>query len=533
MLNQIKINKFLYLKNIEVELSNRLNVFTGESGVGKSLIIDAISFVLGEKGNYEDGDYVELVFELENQFSEDGILILAREIKNGKSFYYLNGRKVGKSLIDDISKEVIEIHGQHSNQKLFNLDYHREIYDKFLKIDDKLKTFQNLYQQYIKLKKEYEDIISKKSENQRKIDFLNFQINELQQANIRAGEKQKLEEEYKYLSNLSDIREILEYSKSALSANDISVLPILSQVIKQFNKIKDINQDLENIYSNLEEAKALIENTFYMIENFDVNLDPYKLQEVEDRLNLINSLERKYNTSADKLNSLLENLKIELESLISIEDNIPILEKNLKTLEENVLSLANEISQIRKSKIKEFEDLVVEGLRDIGFKSANFKVSIEEKLLDKYGIDKIIFLFSANAGYEPKILSDVASGGEISRLSLILKLISKKSVDTLIFDEIDTGIGGKAAIEMAKKLKELSKDFQVILVTHLPQIAVVGDKHFYIDKIDLDGKTIAIVNNLNQENRIGEIARMLSGIVNKESINLAKQLLLEGEKWIK
>ncbi len=533
MLNQIKINKFLYLKNIEVELSNRLNVFTGESGVGKSLIVDAISFVLGEKGSYEDGDYVELVFEVENQFSEDGILILAREIKNLKSFYYLNGRKVGKSLIDEISKELIEIHGQHSNQKLLNLDYHREIYDKFLKLDDKLKTFQNLYQQYVKLKKEYEELINKKGENQRNIEFLNFQINELKQANIKPGEKQKLEEEYKYLSNLSDIREILEYSKSAFSSDNISVLPILSQVIKQFNKIKDINQDLENIYSNLEEAKALIENIYYTLENFDVNLDPYRLQEVEDRLNLINNLERKYNTSADELNIFLKNLESQLEGLISIEDNIPVLERNLKTLEKDVLSLAEEISHIRKSKLREFEDLVIEGLKDIGFKSANFKVLIEEKSLDKFGMDKVVFLFSANAGYEPKILSDVASGGEISRLSLILKLISKNSVDTLIFDEIDTGIGGRAAIEMAKKLKELSKDFQVILVTHLPQIAVVGDKHFYIEKIDLDEKTTAVVNKLDYESRIKEIARMLGGIVNQESINLAKQLLLEGEKWIK
>jgi DNA repair protein RecN (Recombination protein N) len=192
LLSEIRIKKFLYLKDIEISLSDRLNVFTGETGVGKSLIIDAISFVLGERGSFEENDYVELMFEADNQYAEDGILILARQVKNGKNIYYLNGRKVVKSIIDEISQNLIEIHGQHASQKLFDADYQREIFDKFAKVEDKLGEFQKLYSEYIKVKKEYEDILSKQAENQRKIDFLTFQINELSSANIKPGKNTSL-----------------------------------------------------------------------------------------------------------------------------------------------------------------------------------------------------------------------------------------------------------------------------------------------------------------------------------------------------
>jgi len=530
LLSEIRIKKFLYLKDIEISLSDRLNVFTGETGVGKSLIIDAISFVLGERGNFEENDYVELMFETDNQYAEDGILILARQVKNGKNIYYLNGRKVVKSIVDEISQNLIEIHGQHASQKLFDADYQREIFDKFAKVEDKLVEFQKLYSEYIKVKKEYEDILSKQAENQRKIDFLTFQINELSSANIKPGEKHKLEEEYKYLSNIALIKEVAELSKNVLSVQDGSVLSNLSLVIKNISKISDLSESLSKVLQNLEEAKALIEDAFYKLEDTDFYADDYKLREIEERLNLINNLERKYHVEADEMSNFLEGLNGELSTLMNLEDKLPELEERLKTLENKINQLADEISSIRKSKVNEFEDLVVEGLKDLAFKTPIFKVKIEEKPIDKYGKDKITFYFSANLGFEPRPLSEVASGGEISRISLILKLISKKSVKTLIFDEIDTGIGGKTAIEMAKKLKELSKDFQVVLITHLPQIAVVGDRHFYISKEIEDDKTVAKVSLL-EEDRGHEIARMLTGMIDENSLSLAKQLLKEGEKW--
>lgn len=531
MLSSIRIKKFLYIKDLEIDFSPYMNVFTGETGVGKSLIIDAITFVLGEKGNYQENDFVEITFEIGNQYSEDGFLILARQIKNGKSLYYLNGRKVGKSLIEEISKDIIEIHGQHYSQKLFNKDYHREIYDKYLKLEDRLSEYQRLYSTYQKLKKEYEEITQKQSDRLRKIDFLKFQINELKNANIKEGEKQKLEEEYNYYSNIQTIRENIEFAKSILSEEKYGVIQNLSSALKSITKIANFNEKLSQISENLENTKSVIEDIYYSLEDFEFDFDSSRLSQIEERLNLINSLERKYMTDEKGLLELLNQFEEELNDLLNLEDKAPQIEKQLKEIENRLIDMAKEISYIRKSKRREFEELVLEHLKDIAFKSADFKVLIEEKDLDRYGIDKIQFMFSANKGYDPKPLEEIASGGEISRLSLVLKLISKKSVNTMIFDEIDTGIGGMTAVSMAKKLKQLSKDFQVILITHLPQIAVIGDKHFHVDKKEENGTTVALIKQLNSEERVKEIARMLSGIVNEESINLAKELLKQGETW--
>jgi DNA repair protein RecN (Recombination protein N) len=530
MLSSVRIKKFLYIKDVEIDLHPKMNVFTGETGVGKSLVIDAITFVLGEKGNYEEEDYVELTFEVDNDYSEDGILVLARQIKNGKSLYYLNGRKVGKSLIQEVSRDLIEVHGQHYSQRLFDKDYHREVYDKYLKIEDKLQEFQQLYIQYQKLKKEYEDIILKQSDRLQKIDFLQFQINELQSANLKEGEKQKLEQEYNYYSNIQTIKESVEFTKALISQEN-GILQNLSTAVKSISKVSDFEERLSKVLDNLENAKTLIEETYYDLEDFDLDFNQEKLHQIEERLNLINHLERKYGYDEKGLINLLENLQNELETLLHLEDKTPILESQLKQLHSLVVEKANELSNIRKSKVKEFEEEVLNHLKDLAFKSANFKVLIQEKELDRYGIDKVQFLFSGNKGFEPKPLDEIASGGEISRLSLVLKLISKKSVNTMIFDEIDTGIGGITAVSMAKKLKQLSKDFQIILITHLPQIAVIGDKHFYIDKQEENGKTRAVIKQLTLDERVKEIARMLSGIVNEESINLAKEFLKQGETW--
>ena len=530
MLSFVSIKKFLYIKDIEIELHPKMNVFTGETGVGKSLIIDAITFVLGEKGNYEEGDYVELTFEADNDYAEDGILVVARQIKNGKSLYYLNGRKVGKSLIQELSKDLIEIHGQHYSQKLFDKEYHREVYDKYLKLEDKLQEFQNLYTQYQKLKKEYEDLIQKQSERLQKIDFLQFQINELQSANLKEGEKQKLEQDYNYYSNIQTIKENVEFTK-ALISQDNGILQNLSTAVKSISKVSEFDERLSKILDNLENAKSLIEETYYDLEDFDLDFNQEKLYQIEQRLNLINNLERKYATDEKGLINLLKTLQQELDTLLHLEDTAPEMENQLKQLQNLVFEKAKELSEIRKSKVKDFEEEVLNHLKDLAFKSADFKVLIQEKELDRYGIDKLQFLFSANKGFEPKPLDEIASGGEISRLSLVLKLVSKKSVNTMIFDEIDTGIGGITAVSMAKKLKQLSNDFQVILITHLPQIAVIGDKHFYVDKQEENGKTKAVIKQLTQDERVKEIARMLSGIVNDESINLAKELLKQGETW--
>ncbi|MEJ5172653.1 MAG: DNA repair protein RecN [Hydrogenothermaceae bacterium] len=520
MLTNVTIKKFLYFQDISIDFQGGLNVFTGETGAGKSLILDAIEFVFGKK-SFDDEAFVELTFEVENDYSEDGILILSRQIKNGKSIYYLNGRKVTKSMLEEIFPSLLEIHGQHQSQNLFKRDYQRDVFDKFAKVEDVLKQYQSVYTEYKNLLREIQELRQKQSERLRMIDILKYQITELENLNLKRGEKEKIEEEYRYLKNIQLIKEGVSSSLNILSER---VIPDLRQIDKTLQKISNFGKNIESVYNDLKEAKIIVENIYYSLSSFD-EYDNQDITAIEERLNQINFLERKYNTNADGLIELLENLKVQLESFENLEYELPILEKKVKEVEEKLYRLAESLSQRRKEAVKSFEDMVISHLKELAFLSVDFKVSIEDKQLDLYGKDKIEFLFSSNKGFELKPLSEIASGGEISRVSLAIKLVSKKSVPTMIFDEIDTGIGGKTALSMAKKLKELSKDFQIILITHLPQIAAVGDNHYHIEKKLEEDKTIGIVKRLDEEDRVLEIVRMLKGEIDEKSIEYAREFI--------
>lgn len=525
MLSNIYIKKFLYFSDINIELTEGLNVFTGETGAGKSLILDAIQFVLADGGNYDDGTYVELVFDVENQHAEDGVLILARQIKNSRSMFFINGRKTVKSVIREITPELIEIHGQHYNQNLFKKDYHRQILDRFAKIEDILEDYRKLYAEYRKVSQEISQLKQKQSERLRTMEILKYQIEEIENINLKPGEKQELEKSYAYLKNIQQIKEAIYNSLNLFSDKIISDI---KQSEKWLNKVSQYDEKLNKINHDIQELLALSEEIYRQLTSFDLS-DNDSLRDIEERLNQINFLEKKYNTDADGLIETLSNLKQELYHLENYEYMIPELEKRFTKLKQEVDKKADEISQIRKNAVPQFEKLVVEHLKDLGFLSCEFKVDIKQAEIDQHGKDWVEFLFSANRGFELKPLTEVASGGEISRLSLALKVVSKKSVPTMIFDEIDTGIGGKTALSMAKKLKELSKDFQVILITHLPQIAVMSDVHYHVEKrIDAD-KTVGVVKKLSDEDRVVEIARMLSGNTDKSSLEYAREFMKVSE----
>lgn len=521
MLLNIYIKNFLYFSDINIDLDRGLNVFTGETGAGKSLILDAIEFVLGDKGSYKDGTYVELTFEVEDDYSEDGILILAREVKNSKSFFYLNGRKVGRSIIEELSSKLIEIHGQHQSQNLFKKDYHRQTLDRFANLEELLKQYKDAYTEYKQCYQDLKQLKEKQSERLKMVDILSYQIKEIESLNLRKGEKEELEREYNYLKNIQLIRESV-YNSMNILADD--VLPQLKQIDRWLSKVKEYNSHLNQILNQISESTIILEDAYRGLSSFDLS-DNNQLMFVEERLNQINSLERKYNTDADGLIELKNSLQQQLENFENLEEKIPELEKKAELLKERVFNLADKISTIRREKAKIFEVMVTQHLKELGFLSCDFKVYIERKDLDLYGFDKVEFLFSANKGFELKPLVEVASGGEISRLSLSIKLVSKKSVPTMIFDEIDTGIGGKTALTMAKKLKELSKDFQVILITHLPQIAVLSDVHYHVEKNIVGDRTFGTVKKLSKEEKVYEIARMLRGDVDTASIEYAKQFI--------
>ncbi len=526
MLSQINIREYLYLKNLSLELSKGLNIFTGETGVGKSLIIDAIDFVLGKKGSYKEGSYVELVFEnIENEYSEEGTLILSRQIKNGKSVYFVNGRRATLSTVKEASSGIIEIHAQHHQQNLLKRDYHRILLDRYARLENLLSEYQNLFSQYKQLENQEKELSKKQGERIKELDILKYQLNELIEADIKEGEKEELEKRYRYLSEIQNIKEIVYLAENLISEDENSVLDKLDFLLKHLEKVKNSSPVLEDIYNTINDAKILIQEASFNISNLDLDYDYQELKEIEERLNLINKLEMKYSTDEKGLINLIHQFEEKINQLENQENLLPEVKRKKEEIFKQVLKLADEISYIRKEKAKEFDRLVKNHLLELGFKEAEFFTLFEEKDIDRYGKDKITFLFSANKGFSPEPIDKVASGGEISRISLALKLITGSDVECMIFDEIDTGVGGKTAVYMAEKIKKLSKNYQILLITHLPQIAAFGDKHFYVEKIYEGNSTTAVIREIKGEERKKEIARMLTGSTDEESLNLAQSLL--------
>ncbi len=526
MIAQINIKKYLYLEDISIDFSESLNVFTGETGVGKSLIIDAVDFVLGKKGNFENGTGVEIVFEgVNNPFSEDGTLILLREIKGGKSLYFINGRRATLSSVKEASKGIIEIHSQHHQQKLFNQDFHRVILDRFANINPLIEQYQKYYSLYKQLEKEEKKLIEQQSSRLRELDILKFQLKELEEADIKEGEKEELEKRHSYLSQIQNIKEVVYTCSAFLTEEENSIIDKLGFILKSLERVKDTSPILEEVYSTLQEADILLKEANYSLQSLDLDYDPYQLKEIEDRLNLINKLEIKYNTDEKGLINLIEEFREKIQFLENLEFELPKLQKEKEKIHKKIKEISEKISKIRKEKAKELDRLMEKHLSELGFKEAKFITNVEEKELDRYGKDKVMFLFSANKGFSPTPLESTASGGEVSRISLALKVIAGSDVDCMVFDEIDTGIGGKTAILMAEKLKKLSESYQIILITHLPQIAVYADKHFFIEKIYSKEKTEARIKVLNKNERKKEIARMLTGEINQKSLSLAESLL--------
>ncbi len=526
MLSRVKIKKFLYLKDIELELDRGLNVFTGETGVGKSLIVDAISFVLGKKGKYSDGDYVELEFEgAESDYAEEGLLILAREVRNGKNLYFINGRRATLSALVEASKGIISIHGQNQQQTLFDQKKHLQLLDAYSKNEKLLGEYRTLYKQLKKIQEQEKQIKQEQANRLRELDILRYQLEELKSAQLKKGEKEELEERYRYLTGIGEIKEAVYEAVNEISEGEGSVLEKLGYTIKRLEKVSDYSDRIKEALSALEEARSIIQDSYYSLEKIDLDVDTGELSMIEERLNLINRLELKYSTDLDGLIQLIDQFEERIEYLEGLEYRLPQLEEEKKQLLDKLQKLASQLSERRRINALKLAREVETHIKQLAMPEARFVVSVEETELSQDGKDRVVFLFSANKGFEPVPVDEAASGGEISRLSLALKLVVGSDVSCMIFDEIDTGIGGKTATFMAEKLKRLSEKYQVILITHLPQVAAYADRHFYIEKIYTEGSTEAVVKQVEGEERIREIARMLSGSIDEKTLQLARQML--------
>jgi DNA repair protein RecN (Recombination protein N) len=544
MLRELRIKNFAIIDDLKINFENGLNVLTGETGAGKSIIVDSLSLALGSRAQSElirSGEkeaVVQAYFELHNKYEFPNIgiektdsIILRRSISTtGKSRAYINDTIVNLQTLAELSKSLVDIHGQHEHQSLLSVDKQKLFIDSYGKLLNDRDRVGSLYKEVQGLKQEEADLRQKAKERVHRIDLLRFQIQEIDASVLKAGEKEELIKEKMILSNLSRLNEFIETAYSQIYDSDGSCMEKLSYTISKVREMASLDNSVSNILETLEAAQPLIEEGALSIRKYKdkYHYEPGRLDEIEDRLELIKRLERKYGEGVEIILRYRDEAEKELKSLELIDERLDSIEAERKGKEENLFQIARDLGEKRKKIARKIEKLVKNELNELALNNAEFIVDIQqEETVSPNGLEKIEFLFSANPGEPPKPLAKIASGGELSRVMLALKsiLADFDSIPVLIFDEVDAGIGGKTAESVGRKLKIISDKHQVLCTTHLPQIAVRGDFHLKIEKAQRDERVRVEVLELRDEERLNEIARMLSGKVTNVSLKHAKELL--------
>src|SRR4030043_2320479 len=543
MLRELKIKNLAIIDDLTVRFEGGFNVLTGETGAGKSIIVDSLGLALGSRAQSdlirsgEKEAVVQAYFEIEGviEFPDIGIdvsdgLILRRSISaTGKSRAYINDTMVSLQSLAEAGKSLVDIHGQHEHQRLMSVDRHRLLVDSYGKLEDDRKKVGSLYKEVQALKKQETDLKQKTKERAHRLDLLRFQINEIDAAFLKPGEKNALNEERTILSNMSRLNELTETAYSMIYGSEGSCIERLSSVIAKVREMSSIDHSVSDILNMLESTLPPIEDAAISLRGYKnrYDLEPERLAEVEERLQFIKKLEKKYGEGFKTVISYKDEAEKELKGLELTDERLDSIEAELKEKEEMLLRSSLSLSEKRKKVANKLEALVKNELKELAFSNAEFLIDITPEDLSPHGLDKVEFLFSANFGEPPRPLAKIASGGELSRVMLALKTILADfdSIPVLIFDEVDAGIGGKTAENVGKKLKLISTKHQVLCTTHLPQIASKGDSHLKIEKRQKNERVYVEVRELKGREKLDEIARMLSGKITDVSLKHAKELI--------
>jgi DNA repair protein RecN (Recombination protein N) len=543
MLRELRIKNLAIIDDLKVRFEDGLNVLTGETGTGKSILVDSLSLALGSRAQSdlirsgEKEAVVQAYFEVKgiHDFPDLGIdisdsLILRRSISaTGKNRAYINDTMVSLQSLSDVSKSLVDIHGQHEHQSLLSVDKHRIFLDSYGKLQDETGKVESLYREFQTLKREEIELKQKVKERAHRLDLLRFQINEIDTASLKVGEKENLIEEKIILSNLSKLNELTETTYLMIYESEGSCMERLSAIVTKVKEISSIDHSVSDVLGMLESALPLIEDAAISLRRYKNKYDfePERLDEIGERIELIKKLEKKYGEGIETVLKYREDAEKELKGLEITDERLDLIEAELKVKEGMLLSAAHSLSEKRRKIAKKLQGLVKIELKELAFTNAEFMIDIKQEAISPHGFDKVEFLFSANPGEPPKPLAKIASGGELSRVMLALKsiLADFDSIPVLIFDEVDAGIGGKTAERVGKKLKTISSKHQVLCTTHLPQIASMGDFHLRIEKGQRDERVYVEVKELNGRERMDEIARMLSGRITEVSLKHAKELL--------
>ncbi len=537
MISTLHIKNIGIIEDLNIDFNKGLNVLTGETGAGKTLIIDSLEIISGGRFSKEmirrgaSNSFVELCMYVPNsEKSEDGNIIVSREINSsGKNMCKINGRMVTVNELRDFMREFIEIHGQNDNQSLLDSKRHLIYLDSYSgeKLTSIKEKYINYYNEYKNIQKELKENFGDEKEKQRKIDLLQYQINEIEEANLRLNEENELEEQRKHMQNSEKISESLNMANNLIEENGIDNI---SMAIRALEKIENIDKKYETASNNLKNIYYELQEIARDISSYkdDSYFDEEQRDYIEERLDLIHSLKRKYGNTIEEILQYKTDIKEELEKIENLEEYNNNLRKQKEELEEKLNLLAEKMHEIRIKYSNKLLNDINRELEELEMKNAkiNIKVDYIEDEFFKNGKDIVKFYIITNIGEEEKELSKIASGGEMSRIMLAIKKVLAEFDNTpiLVFDEIDTGISGKAANSVANKLETISKKHQVLCISHLPNIAAIADYNYFISKNVKEDRTRTQIKLLKETEVIEEIARISSGEVNDVTLKYAREL---------
>ena len=543
MLKELRIKNLAIIDDLTVRFGEGLNVLTGETGAGKSIIVDSLGLALGNRAQSdmvrsgEKEAVVEAYFELQDTHPlpdigidiSEGLIIRRSVSATGKSRAYINDSIVSIQGVTEIGKFLVDIHGQHEHQSLLSVDKHRLLLDAFGRLSGDREKVERLYYDIETLRKELHDLKQKATERAQRIDLLKFQIQEIDASALQPNEKEGLLEERQVLSNASRLKESAEAAYAMLYAAEGSCTERLSLIISKVKEMSAVDHGVAEILNMLESARPLIEDASVSFRGYKdrYDIEPERLNTVEERLELIKKLEKKYGEGTGTILNYRDEAARELDGLESVNEKLDTAEAGLKNKQDNLLAAAKKLSEKRRQIAVKMEKLIQNELKGLSLNNAEFLIDIKQGDIAPHGSDKVEFFFSANPGEPPRPLAKIASGGELSRVMLALKstFADYDSIPVLIFDEVDAGIGGKTAESVGEKLKTLSANHQVLCATHLPQIASMGESHLKVEKGQKNGKVHIEVKEISGMERLHEIARMMSGKITDISLEHAKELL--------
>lgn len=533
MLESIQVKNVALIDMAEVEFGEGLNILTGETGAGKSILLSSVQLALGAKADkglirtgaefasvtltfLPDDEQKERLKDLDID-CEDDILVLQRRIYPNKSVCKINGENVILKTMQSVAQLLIDIHGQREHQAILKADVQEEMLDSYAmdEISGDLQRIRELYTDYKKLKLQYEELANQDTDYTRELDFARFELDEIEKAELAEGEDEKLQEQYERLSNAKKIQDSVGSVQEILGGQNNSLLNEMSMALRTLLPVRDYDEELADAYTQLSDVEMVLQDCIHSLDRYldHFEMDASDLQRISDRLNLINHLKDKYGSHMEDIFQYAQTLSEKISRMENREQTLVSLQNQMEELLSSYDELSQSLYEKRKKACMELSEKMTQAMVDLNFEQCRFEVFCEhdKEHRKKNGCDSIAFMISLNPGEPLKPLANVASGGELSRIMLAVKTIfaDKDRTGTLVFDEIDSGISGKTAWKVSEKLAVLRKEHQVICITHLPQIAAMADCHFCIRKSTTDNRTSTSVHRLTEEESIAEIGRLL------------------------